>query len=109
MLLSLQARLRSRGEANPREAAAAEQIAARLFQASANAFYAETLAMALAAGGRYQEAIRHQLAALDAARAAGVADTSVMEARLADYRAGRPAGQLLVPADTDAVGVQLGG
>ncbi|MEE8524766.1 MAG: tetratricopeptide repeat protein, partial [Thermoanaerobaculia bacterium] len=108
MLLSLKARLGSRAGATPAEIAAAQEIAARLFERSPNAFYAETLAMTLAASGRSQDAVRHQQSALEAARAAGIADTSAMDARLADYRAGRPAASLLAPADMDAVGVKLG-
>lgn len=108
MLLSLKARLGSRNGAAPAETAAAQNVAARLFEKSRNAFYAETLAMTLAATGRWQDAIRHQQSALAAARGAGIADTSAMQARLADYRAGRPAELLLAPADMDTVGVKLG-
>lgn len=109
MLLSLKARLGTRPGAAAAEIAAAHDIALRLFERSANAFYAETLAMTLAARSEFEEAVQVQQAALDAARAAGVSDLQTMAARLADYRSRRRAGTLLADADTATVDVRLEG
>ena len=107
MLLALKARLGSRAGASSAEIAVAGQIAAQLFERRSNAFYAETLAMTLAAAGRFDEAIRYQQTALTAARAAQAADTSVMEERLERYRSRRRADLLLAPQDTDSIGIAL--
>lgn len=67
-------------------------LARELFAAAPSAVHAETLAMALAATGRFEEAARRQEAALATARAAGDQGlTARLAAGLERYRSGRPA------------------
>jgi tetratricopeptide (TPR) repeat protein len=82
-----------------RQRAAALEAARLLYEARPRPEQAATLAMALAANGRFDEAAKLQSGALEAARAQGLPEVvAAHEENLAHYRAGRPARLAWPPA-----------